>query len=308
MIFLLLFLLLSLILSFADDTKCFGSIADTSDVACFQSEIDNWSIKWRLRFNTSKFALVHFSKRRFGIESCYTAREENIPVRECHKDLGIMISSDLSWTEHYHLISGKAYAKLGMIRRCFSNPIPMCVKLKLYTALVRSQLVYGSQLWRPFLLKDIKSLERIQRRATKYILNEFTLNYRERLIALKLLPLMRIFELNDIMFFIANFKEKTAAFSISDHVCFSNRTSRSGPQLVHTRSTCNKTRHFFFNRIPRLWNSLSPLDLSLGVSTLKRQLKSKLWSHFIRHFNPSDPCSIHFLCPCNKCLHSHVHS
>ena len=60
--------------------------------------------------------------------------------------------------------------------------------------------MYCSQLWRPNLIKDIFSLERVQRRATKYILSDYSTDYKSRLINLKLLPLMYIYELNDIIF------------------------------------------------------------------------------------------------------------
>ena len=39
-------------------------------------------------------------------------------------------------------------------------------------------------------MKDIVTLEKIQRRATKYIVSDPSLDYRGRLISLKLLPLM----------------------------------------------------------------------------------------------------------------------
>ena len=43
-----------------------------------------------------------------------------------------------------------------------------CVSTKFYSKIVRSQLIYCSQLWRLYLLMDIITLERIQRRATKF--------------------------------------------------------------------------------------------------------------------------------------------
>ena len=49
-------------------------------------------------------------------------------------------------------------------------------------------------------MKDILNIERVQRRATKYILNDYTSSYKTRLIKLKLLPLMYLFELHDILF------------------------------------------------------------------------------------------------------------
>ena len=55
----------------------------------------------------------------------------------------------------------------GLLQRTFSPSTPVSTKKQLYIALVRSQLSYCSPIWRPHLIKDIVSLERIQRRATK---------------------------------------------------------------------------------------------------------------------------------------------
>ena len=55
--------------------------------------------------------------------------------------------------------------------------------LELYGQLFTEQLIY-------------------QRHTTKYILSDYTFSYKSRLINLSLLPLMCIFELNDLIFFI----------------------------------------------------------------------------------------------------------
>ena len=94
-----------------------------------------------------------------------------------------------------------------------------CLKKLLYISLVRSQLIYCSQLWRPHLLKDIITLERIQRRATKFILNDYQSSYRFRLVKLHLLPLMYFFELYNIIFVIKSLKNPTISFNICDRIC-----------------------------------------------------------------------------------------
>ena len=55
-------------------------------------------------------------------------------------------------------------------------------------------------------MSDITALERIQRRATKYILNDFHSD-KHRLLSLRLLPLMMQLELFDILFFIHCLKD-----------------------------------------------------------------------------------------------------
>ena len=108
------------------------------------------------------------------------------------------ISYDLSWSKHYEAISKKAYNQLYLIKRRFSNGCPSSVKRMLYIALVRSQLTYCSPVWRPMFLHDIIRLEKIQRRATKFIVNDSSLSYRERLISLNLMPLMYFYEYIDL--------------------------------------------------------------------------------------------------------------
>uniref|UniRef100_A0A1X7SEZ4 Uncharacterized protein n=2 Tax=Amphimedon queenslandica TaxID=400682 RepID=A0A1X7SEZ4_AMPQE len=61
----------------------------------------------------------------------------------------------------------------------------------------RSQLCYCSQVWSPMHLKDIRVLELVQRRATKYILSGSVLSYKDRLIKLNLLPLMYWYDFHD---------------------------------------------------------------------------------------------------------------
>ena len=132
----------------------------------------------------------------------------------------------------------------------------MEAKKNLYISLVRSQLIYCSQMWRPQLIKDITSLERIQRRATKYILNDYTSTYKSRLEQLNLLPLMYIYEINDLMFLIKSLKSPSDNFEIRDHITFTSNSTRSGThhKLTHPRTTSAVQRHFYFNKISRLYN------------------------------------------------------
>ena len=67
---------------------------------------------------------------------------------------------------------------------------------------IRSILEYCSPIWSPANLKDILLLERVQRRATKYILNNYSdFSYAERCIKLSILPLCFRREINDLLLF-----------------------------------------------------------------------------------------------------------
>ena len=63
-------------------------------------------------------------------------------------------------------------------------------------------------------MKDILNIERVQRRATKYVLNDYASDYKTRLLKLKLLPLMYFFELQDITFVVKSLKFPTNNFNV----------------------------------------------------------------------------------------------
>lgn len=295
---------------FADDTKLVHSIVSFNDYSDLQEDIlslTNWCKTWNLNLNKFKCAAIRFSLSPASITlPNYAILDTPIKFSQCHQDLGIMVDEKLSWTKHYNHISLKAYRTLHLIRRSISPSAPVNIKKHLYIMLVRSQLTYCSQLWRPRLIKDIKCLERVQRRATKFVLQDYSSDYKTRLLSLKLLPLMYWFELQDILFLIRCFKDPSDNFFILNYVSFVNLNTRSTARKK-LRINFNKTslsQHFYFNRVARLWNSLPPLDLSLSFNTLKFHIKQLFWNHFTAHFNPNNLCSFHIVCPCPNCVNS----
>ena len=58
---------------------------------------------------------------------------------------------------------------------------------------------------------------------------------------------------------------------------------------------------FHFNRIPRLWNFLPPIDLDLSSQTIRTKIKTFLWEQFLNKFVSNCPCTFHFKCPCSRC-------
>ena len=171
--------------------------------------------------------------------------------------------------------------------------------------MIRSKITYCSPVWRPCLIKDILLLERVQRRATKYILCDFNSDYKSRLISLHLLPLMYTYELADILLLVKSLQYPDPSFPVMKYIAFSSSNTRSGSfmKLTHQSSNLSTAHHTYFKRIVRLWNVLPPIDIKLSLFTIKNQIKSYMWEHFLENFVPSLPCSFHVKCPCNKCIY-----
>ena len=87
------------------------------------------------------------------------------------KDLGVAISKDLSWDNLISITVNKANNLLGLIK-CSVSTTHVNVFSTLYLSLVRPILEYAVPVWCPYLVKDIRALESIQRRASRLALNQ----------------------------------------------------------------------------------------------------------------------------------------
>ena len=112
--------------------------------------------------------------------------------------------------------------------------------------------MYCTLIWCPYLLKDIQNIERIQHCATKFILDVYDSNYKTWLLILKLLPLMYLFELQDILFNVKSRKCPTKGFI--QYILFSSSytQSSSSNKLKHPSHTNNSIKHLFLMPSPLL--------------------------------------------------------
>ena len=98
----------------------------------------------------------------------------------------------------------------------------------------------------------------------------------------------------DVMFLVKSLKNPSPIFHITDYVSFSHSSTRSSStnklQDIHSRN--NYIMNFYFNRLPRIWNSLPPIDLSLPTIIIKTRLYKFFWNHFLLNFQSDNPCSL----------------
>ena len=286
---------------FADDGKILNE-----DPTCLQNDLDSitdWSADWKIQLNAIKSSHVHFSIKGQSSTTNYKVNESIIGLSSSYKDLGIAITQTLSWSSHVEKICCNAYRSLHVIKRNIPPFSAVGLKKRLYLTLVRSHLSYSSQLWRPHLAKDITNLERVQRRATKFILQNKSLDYKERLVTLLLLPINMWLELQDLLFLVKCLKDPPDNFDILQYVSFckaNTRSSAKGKMEYHYKRT-SLGRHYYFNRVVRLWNALPEIELEASARLIKIQISKFLWNHFITNFDPDNHCTYHLRCPCSNC-------
>ena len=174
------------ILKFADDTKIFREIRNSTDCSQLQADLDKfvlWSQKWQMEFNVDKCKVMHVGNT--DDSSTYYMKGSELTDVTSEKDLGVWISADMKCSKQRMYAFNKATKVLGMIESTirFKNTR---VTLSVYKTLVRSYVEYCVSVWNPHYIEDKELIEKVQRRFTKMINNIEGKTYEERLDGLKL--------------------------------------------------------------------------------------------------------------------------
>ena len=85
------------------------------------------------------------------------------------RDLGLTFDSKFDFIEHVRQTSKLAYRSLGFVIRNSSDFLDVSTTKSLYFAYVRPRLEYCSVVWSPLYKVHVMALEKIQRRALRYL-------------------------------------------------------------------------------------------------------------------------------------------
>ena len=144
------------------------------------NRLGSWSNKWQLKFNTEKCKIMHVSRKKDRCTNMYSMYGTILEETEEEKYLGITISNRLTWTSHVNNIVCGANRKLGIIRRNF-KACDRPTKNLLYNQVVRSSLEYCNSVLDPYCKNQIILLEKLQKRAAKYVTGQSGKTYCELL-------------------------------------------------------------------------------------------------------------------------------
>ena len=96
------------------------------------------------------------------------------------KDLGVYVTNNMKVGDQFSDAANKANRALGLVNRTFKYHNTRSF-INLYKSYVRPHLEFAIQAWSPHLKKDIQTLEKVQRRATRLVYGMENLSYQERL-------------------------------------------------------------------------------------------------------------------------------
>eukprot|EP00116_Pleurobrachia_bachei_P008559 sb/3468821/ len=174
--------------------------------------------------------------------------------------------------------------KFNLLRRSCFFLKRSCHKRTLYLSMVRSLVEHCNQVWSNLSVGSFKSLEKLQKRAVKWIRNEPLASYTndqyvEHLLSLNLLPFKHLFQFYDLRLFykiMSGMVDISFPDSISPVNPDSLRPTRQNLDIIEGRDVTtlinssgarshNVLNGSFFHRTTILWNKL-PYEGSLSCS------------------------------------------
>jgi hypothetical protein len=297
---------------YADDSKISSTIDSYHDCYRLQEQLERlvrWSREWRLNFNASKCKIMSITRKTLPHRYYYNIEGTPLERVTSMNDLGLLVQDNLLWDEHIRGIVAKANKLMFYVKRTIGFHAPFKAKRILYMSLVRSQLEYATIIWAPFTKQNMELIERVQRRATKYICCNRLLRYKDRLLMTNLLPLTFRREVLDCQY---TLKARSGVLGRFSYDLCAERTRRLNCRLDadHTKLPIKKVTsetfaHFFSNRIAHVWNSL-PSHLRRMVFVPKSLRFRQLINHeFIsrveNQFNSDNTCTWVYKCRCPTC-------
>ena len=190
--------------SFADDTRISRELQLTEDTEILQSDLNNvidWSTSNKMELHEKKFESLSYRlpaniKRgeqlpfQNNLTTYTTPSGIAIERKGLVRDLGVSLSDNFTWTPHINKKVTSARKVASCVLGVFRDRSKV-VMLQLYKSLIRSKLEYCSPLWNPSIVRDIETIEDVQRFFTNRISGMSDVSYWDRLTALKLQSLQR---------------------------------------------------------------------------------------------------------------------
>ena len=250
---------------FADHCVIYKTVTSIQEAEQLQDDLHKiyeWTNKWQMKLNVDKCAVLRCTWSQAPIQYVYTLIDCNLHVKRLHTYLGVEIDNTISWSPHIQTVSNRATKVFNFVKRNLGN-CPASTKRIAYLTLVRPIMEYAAPVWDPFYNTDIYKLEKIQRRAARWI----TSDYSRHTSVASLLSFLNIPTLQHRR----NSSRLSLFYSIVNNLLPINIPPYYQRTQFHTRNhhpthfilpqaTLNSFKYSFYPRTIRDWNNL-PVDL-----------------------------------------------
>ena len=262
---------------FADDSLLYREIRTERDSKILQKDLNRlqkWEKDWQMEFHPQKCQVLRITNKPKPITADYFIHDDRLEIKDHTKYLGITLDNKMTWTAHINNTCTKANKALGFIKRHLSS-CPPKVKQQCYESYVRPIIEYGSTVWDPHQIGEIKKLEKIQRGAARFVTNQYDYNTSVSKILQRLdwVPLEER-RARSKMILIKRAELDLVKIPTEDLQFKQNNTRRAAHSYVLPRSRTNSHLHSFFPSSVRLWNKL-PNDIKdiENIDTFKLKLQ-----------------------------------
>ena len=176
--------------SYVDDTRVQRSISDVGqDCRVLQDDlrtIYSWAERVNMTFNSDKFECVRYWPGGSLPDTQYLSPDGTVIEQKDHlRDLGVEISSDLTFSDHIGNVVTGASQMVGWAMRTFRRR-SRATMMTIWKSLIQPKLDYCSQLWSPSDQASIASLEGVQRHFTSMVVEMEDKDYIDRLTSLNM--------------------------------------------------------------------------------------------------------------------------
>ena len=174
------------IVLYGDDILLYRTISTNSDYSYLQSDantVQDWVNYNHMFLNPSKCKLMLISRKQNRMNNllAVTINGQMLETVYTFKYLGLLLTSNLSWSKHIEGICTKTKKILGLLYCWFYQHVNQETLLQLYVSIVRPHMEYAAQVWDPHLKRDQDLLESTQKFACKMIPKNWDKGYDELL-------------------------------------------------------------------------------------------------------------------------------
>jgi len=227
---------------FADDLKIYNS-ENSYDLLLLQNAIDNiseWCEQNGMLISVPKCAVLSSCDQPCNL----TLNNASIPIVKVFKDLGVLVSSSLDFSDHRNAVIKKAFRISSLIFRAFAIKKPEFY-IQLYKSLVQPLLLYCSTIWTPYKGKDIQALESVRNRFIRRLARRCNVSKS----SISLQPVMDLHREADIRMF-----HRLSALGIAENLFDIDANNLRSCTTIRTLQVAKteKINHLYTFRLPSI--------------------------------------------------------